>query len=917
MGNWKDYWLKKESYLDSRYKIMDVIGEGGFGITYYSENTRIGLKVAIKELFCPDFMARNEQSYPNILVTDINMQSQFQNRKEKFLQEARIISDFSSEPGIVNIIDYFEANNTAYIVMEYLDGQNLHSYIKENGPINYQNALSKFIPIMKSLQKIHESGVIHRDISPNNIIVTTDGSLRLIDFGSARDYSDYQTDNSSIIVTGGYAPPEQYTSYEKSGAWLDVYSISATLYFTITGKTPSPSISRVLYDELTVPSSLGIKLPSKFEESLLMGMSIEISTRYQSIKQLIDAFLPFLPDTNIENNNKHTIRVCLITSCVCLFTFLLILAGYVYYESHIEEIVFHNEPVQHVRLTASNTMSASDYIEGQDIIKQRLKILTGNSKYLFKDKKGHIDITIPTSVLPDDVNYIQYYEEYLFRPCKMSLSVYNIMSSDTKILLSPDNYVTLNEQYGSLKNLPSEITNDLPSDTYYYFEIELSTDKSKELLDTFNKEHNLLLWFDLNSNADSLYSCFCLWDGNTRLYIVPNCQDQTRLELLQYNLCCKSNWKSLYDITYDISTSWENPSGNFLDGENQVSFKRLNNEKKIYYYNTDDTIKKGDWVNTIITLKNRLDSLGIPYAFGYEKNNKYNFVIAINPDKCAEYIVQNYITQSVYQLKFVYGYETYDLNNEYTFSPSNNTSENFDILCKCSSISSLRELTEDMTKRGYDTLYMYLGNQRIASASISQPIENGTIIFNKCELDNDISQKQIYNYILSLQKEADMPYLYTNQNAITYNQKKKELSMYTAEYIDKTNELYAHDKDSIMSINNATVTKLDSSYMSPFDSFHDIDLNLNIQINSESDLSKAIQQIEQMFEILQKNLFFYDNVSFSFYYNDYKYFVNIYLYDNTISVWSNNTQEKTYNLITTKLQNCNIFKQYHINTYNK
>lgn len=213
-------YLETGIILDSRYRITRVIGTGGFGIIYEAYNESVNRKVAIKELFDSEYMRRDGETVIVADETDQEKlegeQKRFEKAKEKFLREARRLADFSSEPGIVHVLDYFEQNNTAYIVMEYLEGIGLDQYFHREGRIKAEDMFRMLLSVMRTLDKVHENGVIHRDISPDNIIMigpenkelsAAELNLKLIDFGSARNYMDERTRTKEL--KDGYTPIEQ------------------------------------------------------------------------------------------------------------------------------------------------------------------------------------------------------------------------------------------------------------------------------------------------------------------------------------------------------------------------------------------------------------------------------------------------------------------------------------------------------------------------------------------------------------------------------------------------------------------------------------------------------------------------------------------------------------------------------------
>ena len=254
------HYLKKETKLNGRYILKSVLGEGGFGITYYGEDDLFGNEVAIKEFFPQGIVTRNNEYTDNVTVTYAKQDEAFLAGKKRFIGEARVMAKFNGDQGIVNVTDFFEANNTAYIVMEYLDGITLKEYLKGNRQIPVDELMGLLAPLLESLDDVHQSGLIHRDISPDNIMVLKDGSVKLMDFGAARDYTEFGEKSLSIVLKPGYAPAEQYQSRGVQGPWTDIYALCATIYKCITGKTPEDSIQRVMEDDLKKPSELGVDI---------------------------------------------------------------------------------------------------------------------------------------------------------------------------------------------------------------------------------------------------------------------------------------------------------------------------------------------------------------------------------------------------------------------------------------------------------------------------------------------------------------------------------------------------------------------------------------------------------------------------------------------------------------------------------
>lgn len=218
---------------------------------------------------------------------------------------------FNKNEGIVKILDFFEANNTAYIVMEYLEGITLKQYLGKYGVIQFRNLIEMMLPLLEALIEIHSQGLIHRDISPDNIMVQHNSKLKLMDFGAARDYTESGNKSLTVILKPGYAPPEQYQTHGVQGPWTDIYALCATIYKCLTGITPPDAIARVMDDKFKEPDQLDGKLSPDIKKILWKGMNIFPEERYQDIvefgEDVCDAL--FIPEENkkLDLDNEKNI----------------------------------------------------------------------------------------------------------------------------------------------------------------------------------------------------------------------------------------------------------------------------------------------------------------------------------------------------------------------------------------------------------------------------------------------------------------------------------------------------------------------------------------------------------------------------------------------------------------------------------
>ena len=301
--------LRKGTRLIGRYTIEGVLGQGGFGITYLGIDELHEKKVAIKEFFPQGIVTRNIEYRDTVTVTFVGEKDNYEKGKERFLKEARTMAKFSKNEGIVKVLDFFEINNTAYIVMEYLEGITLKQYLRENQRIAPEDLIELLVPLIESLDEIHSQGMIHRDISPDNIMVLPDGRIKLMDFGAARDYTEFGEKSLSIVLKPGYAPPEQYQTHGVQGPWTDIYALCATMYKCITGENPPDAIERVMDDSLKKISEFGIVIPTQEEAAIIKGMSVSAQDRYQNIKDFCEDLYGAYEETSVPENKESEVEI--------------------------------------------------------------------------------------------------------------------------------------------------------------------------------------------------------------------------------------------------------------------------------------------------------------------------------------------------------------------------------------------------------------------------------------------------------------------------------------------------------------------------------------------------------------------------------------------------------------------------------
>ncbi|WP_158099071.1 leucine-rich repeat domain-containing protein [Flavonifractor sp. An100] len=287
--NEKDYpnALRAGTVLNHRYIIGRVLGQGGFGITYLTWDTKLQTKMAVKEFMPNDIATRIGTT---VSVAMKSKSEEFTYGAERFQKEARTLAKFMGQPNIAGVTDYFDENDTSYFVMDYIEGISFKTYIANHGgKVSVEEALNVMIPVLQALTAVHAEGFIHRDVTPDNIYITKDGVVKLLDFGSARYSIGDKSKSLDVILKVGYAPKEQYIRRSRQGPYTDVYSCAACFYAAITGYLPPESLERLDKDELQPISQLGIDIPEYLDRAILKGLAVQPEDRFQSAAEFLQA----------------------------------------------------------------------------------------------------------------------------------------------------------------------------------------------------------------------------------------------------------------------------------------------------------------------------------------------------------------------------------------------------------------------------------------------------------------------------------------------------------------------------------------------------------------------------------------------------------------------------------------------------
>ena len=312
-----------------------MIGAGVFGITYRAWDPLLQSYVAIKEYY-PSGIATRSADSSKVCVPVGQEQREYHRGRIRFLKEAQDVARFQSEPNIVSIYDYLEENDTAYMVMEYLHGCTLKQYIREHGGrLDTDHILHICLSVLDALAVVHKAGMIHRDISPENIFICEDLTVKLIDFGAAKQVYLDGEQTMSVVLKPGYAPPEQYAKKDKQGPWTDIYALGATLYFAATGEKPEESFGRVLEDTIKPVCEVNPEIPRAMSQVIMRAMSVKIEDRYQTVEAMREALLagegqnaqmePYvIPASRISKRDLPKKRGFLIGVAFCIVIMLVV-----------------------------------------------------------------------------------------------------------------------------------------------------------------------------------------------------------------------------------------------------------------------------------------------------------------------------------------------------------------------------------------------------------------------------------------------------------------------------------------------------------------------------------------------------------------------------------------------------------------
>ena len=281
-----EYVLPPQTILNGKYLVGKVLGQGGFGITYIGWDIALERKVAIKEYYPSGHVSRSPGTLQLTWYSSEPSQAARQDGMQIFLKEARKMVKVENIPGVVRVLDLFQENGTAYIIMEYVQGTTLKTYLQKNGPIPWEQAKQIFYPVISAMEQVHQAGLVHRDLSPDNLMLTPTGDVKILDLGAAKDLSINSGASSMQVAKSGFSPLEQYVHRGSSGPWTDVYAMAATIYYAITGTLPPNAVDRLACDTLSWAEPKLKLLPAAARDALQKALTVQFKNRTQSMHEL-------------------------------------------------------------------------------------------------------------------------------------------------------------------------------------------------------------------------------------------------------------------------------------------------------------------------------------------------------------------------------------------------------------------------------------------------------------------------------------------------------------------------------------------------------------------------------------------------------------------------------------------------------
>ena len=729
--------LPPEAILNNEYHILMPIGKGGFSITYLAERICDGMLVAIKELYNSNYMNRITLGQ-TIYVRDNSCLPQFERDKKKFSYEWDVMKQFENCYGMVKPIDYFEENNTVYIVMEHLSGGSLKDNVRTKGPYKVHLLLKEIDQVLAFLSEMHKQGFIHGDISPDNLVMSQDGHYKLIDFGGVRRIgSSYGGDN--ILRKEGYTAAEAFNSRAVADAKVDIYSLCAVLYYSLTGTAPEDSLERLLADGLHPLSDQSPELDPLIGDMIMKGLSMNPADRWSKIEELQETILQFNRSEDdrkkeLSDINRDIIkRKILISSCIMFSTAFFI---FVFFLTHKELLLFHGKETQKIVFYFDKESTPEKIDILQSNIEKKIKHITGTDAYIVRKSGDFIEATIQNkSVEPYNVP-ILLNKYFNFSRCSIGVKRNDAFFEISEI--NNDNVDFITDKGEAIFITPSKsLLNAIE---------EYEEKDTTFILRIYTQDHSMYIWDKHNIPlGGETYDVVIEFDSISEVMVVRNTVFDHDIEKDLFIDCISQQSIPISSFNYSRQISWESEQNSF--GKNQLNISQIKGETLLLDYMYDDT---GIGNREKATIKTRLDALEIPYACGHDITSNDHFYLATSSANLweieAALLFENIDAGGAHS---DLGYHSVEGNwgSFYIKSPSGIvlpfidsetalTEKDGHVNVKVTNPEKTQDVVKRIIQNGEDSVYLYIANRPCFRASVSSVSLDGWISFDEIVLEN-------------------------------------------------------------------------------------------------------------------------------------------------------------------------------------
>lgn len=767
--------LHEQTIVDGKYRILSVRSASPDGFLYDAENLLIGKDILLKEYY-----PRNEAFREGECVRCLpEFESRFVLCKKRFLREARTIRDFQKLPGIAGVTDIFEANGTVFCVIEMSTGRSL--YEEESAgklPMSPEQAFRGMIPVLEALERIHDSGFIHRTISPKSVRVTESGGFQIFDFGVPRERSmnDTATRRLRTDELNGYTPPERFGGGMEQGPWSDLYSVSAVLYYCVTGKEPVNVYERMLGEHLAMPSEMGITIVPALEKILEKGMALDREKRYQSAREMLYDIRTVFPEEETKQQKKKKIIRILLAAVAIM---LVVVGGiFLYLHSHPEILKFAGVETETVLIIAEEGASDEDWA----IVRQRAEVLAGTGGCVWRRDGQTATAIFPSSIFREkgSRSMLRY---YLTEPWKL-VSSYNasdeseesieIQALDVEIAdgempgldlflavyggekcsefmagKAQRSYLKVTVQRNTVAMLRSGMARladyreeqDPEHEGVFANSIVMlraGTDYAVRYSNgTSSSDDTELFWYGVSEN----YIPFSI-ESDSVIDLTGYMQSEPYMRLMAWNMT-HDGPDAEFEVYAEERVVWDDPGESIYSGENQKGDSYpIQNPVYLTYlpsWNTDDPEKPklGDWYRKFYGFKEMLDKLHTPYAIGVDADNDREIVVKISANSIPYFYAEEMDQGS--NIGWSCGWSR--IVNEYddcTIESYTSEDGKAGITLKVeNSIGEKKDLGDDLQsakkRNGSGIIYLTFAGEPIAAGEIAgqDDVENGVLYFSE------------------------------------------------------------------------------------------------------------------------------------------------------------------------------------------